>query len=166
MEAQFNDAKHHLNTETGFLCRYIRSNVEKFTLHYHNYYEVFMMLNGNAQHTVNGKKFILSKGHLLFIRDFDSHLYSKINNEDFEFLNCCFSKELLMSLFDFWGKGFPSEMLLTSKYPPTTSLSPAKQDDFFLRIYQSQHNNGRRCLNNQCKNFFTQYLYEVFSEFH
>lgn len=134
MRATLNTANIHLNKETGFLCRYVKSNEENFGLHYHDYYEIFMMLTGSAVHTVNDNSYILTEGQLLFIRDFDAHCYSSINGEYFEFLNICFSKDLLFSLFSYLGEGFKADVLLNCPYPPAVTLSPTKRDDFLFRF--------------------------------
>lgn len=161
MNASLNEARIHLNTETGFLCRYVKSNEERFGLHYHDYYEIFMMVTGKAEHTVNGKSYILTDGQLLFIRDFDAHCYKSINGEYFEFINICFSKELLDSLFLYLGDGFPKELLFSAPFPPTVTLSLAKRDDFFFQFTHLSAQTEPSCATTTAKIF----LHDVFTKY-
>lgn len=75
MEVKMLDKAHSVNPETGFTCRYIRSDTEHFRPHRHNYYEIFLIIKNKAWHMINGRKHLLSEGNRLFIRDFDVHDY-------------------------------------------------------------------------------------------
>lgn len=124
----------HTNPKTGFLVRYVRSETEYFRPHYHNYYEIFVMLKGNAHHTVNGNEQILSPGQLLFIRDFDVHDYKKADNDCFEFINIAFAKDNFEDMTEFLGEVFPSEKLLNTALPPVIYLSDNEKEKVFYSI--------------------------------
>ncbi|MBO5070577.1 MAG: helix-turn-helix domain-containing protein [Roseburia sp.] len=123
MDVKMLEAKNHIDAFAGCLCRYVRSDTEYFRPHYHNYYELFLVMKGNVCHIINSKEQLLREGQLLFIRDFDVHDYIRGDDNYFEFINLAFSRETLESLFAFLGTGFPSEALLTAAYPPVVSLS-------------------------------------------
>lgn len=122
------DAKNHIDTVSGCLCRYVRSDTEYFRLHYHNYYELFLVMKGEVCHIVNGKEQQLKEGHLLFIRDFDVHDYVRGNDNYFEFLNLAFSRETFSSIAEFLGEGFPADSLLSAPYPPMVTLSSSDKE--------------------------------------
>lgn len=53
-------------------------------LHNHTFWEIFIILNGNCNHTVNGKTTSLSAGSVFFLRPIkDKHYFSNKNNEEF-----------------------------------------------------------------------------------
>ena len=53
-------------------------------LHNHTFWEIFIILNGNCNHTVNGKTTSLSTGNVFFLRPIkDMHYFSNKNNEEF-----------------------------------------------------------------------------------
>lgn len=123
MDGKMLEDKIHVRGETGFTCRYVRSETEYFSPHYHNYYELFLIVRNKAQHLVNGKKQLLSEGDLLFIRDFDCHVYMPESGENFDFINLAFKKDILSKLLDYLEDGFDFEKLLKSPMPQTVSLS-------------------------------------------
>lgn len=126
--------KHHIDSETGFLCRYVRSNTERFIPHSHNYYEIFIIIKGTAYHIVNSKKHILKEGHLLFIRDYDIHDYLSINGEYFEFINLAISKKLLFSALEYLGNDFKINELLDPPFPPIVALSQKEKEKLFFLL--------------------------------
>ena len=73
MDVKMLDAKYHVDPDSECLCRYVKSETEYFRPHYHNYYELFLTMRGNARHIINGTQQKLTAGNLLFIRDFDVH---------------------------------------------------------------------------------------------
>ena len=72
---EFNYEKDFVDTSTGFLLRYIHSETERFVEHWHNYYEMFLILDGSTQHQFNGTIQHLSEGAFVFIRPCDVHRY-------------------------------------------------------------------------------------------
>ncbi|MDY3929197.1 MAG: helix-turn-helix domain-containing protein [Clostridia bacterium] len=134
MKGKMLDEIYHTNPETGFLCRYIKSDTERFTPHYHNYYEIFLMLKGEAKHIVNDTEHILSPGNLLFIRDFDSHEYIRNGNETFDFINLAFRKKEFASMCAYLGNDFNSEQLFTHELPPLISLTETEKNRVFFSL--------------------------------
>lgn len=128
MMANILQAEKFVNAETGFLCRYVRSDRGNFHPHSHEYYELFLVVKGNVCHVVNDKEQQLTEGQLLFIRDFDIHNYELGEGTSFEFINLAFSKEILQVLGNFLGEGFPLEKLLSAAFPPMVSLSAREKE--------------------------------------
>ena len=53
-------------------------------LHNHTFWEIFIILHGNCNHTVNGKTTSLSAGNVFFLRPIkDNHYFSNKNSEEF-----------------------------------------------------------------------------------
>lgn len=140
MEPKMLDAKYHLNIDTGYKCRYVKSDTEYFRPHNHNYYELFMVLRGEVCHIINNKEQNLKEGHLLFIRDFDIHDYKSADGNYFEFINLAFSKESFLELAEYLGTGFPANTLLKAKMPPLINLSPSKKEELFFSLTELNQN--------------------------
>lgn len=144
METKMLDKKYHIDENTGCLCRYVRSNTEYFRPHYHNYYEIFMVLKGNVCHTINSKEQQLCEGQILFIRDFDVHDYKSGDGNYFEFINLAFEKETFEDMAEYLGEGFCAENFLNCPFPPEAILSSREKEKLFFEfaeLYQSGDKN-------------------------
>ncbi len=62
--------------------------------HFHDYFELAFVLNGNALHSTESETKRVSKGNYFFIDYGDRHRYEK-GDEDFEIINCLFLPEFL-----------------------------------------------------------------------
>ena len=114
--------------------RYVYSDTEYFNPHYHEFYELFIMLDGNAYHLVNGKKVRLTKGNLVLIRPSDVHDYVGINSKPFSFLNISFTANTAEQIFNFLGDGFNSRQLVESAMPPEVMLNSYELNRFNNRF--------------------------------
>lgn len=123
MEPKLLQASRFVDQEIGCSYRYVFGETERFRPHWHEYYEVFLMLEGTAIHKVNGASIHLSKGSLVFIRPQDCHDYALEEGTSCSFLNLTYSVETVESVFSFLGDGFPANALLNSKYPPEIRLT-------------------------------------------
>lgn len=128
------DSKIHTDKNTGYLCRHVRSDTEFFRPHFHNYYEIFLVLKGNVSHMVNGKTQSLSPGHLLFIRDFDTHDYKSGDGKPFEFINLAFTKDCFESMCNYLGESSRLTNLLSHSLPPTVFLSARECEKLFFSM--------------------------------
>ena len=123
MEAKLNRSEQYVDAKTGFTCRYVYSDTEFFGLHFHDYYEIFLIIDGKVTHLINGEEIKLSKGALVFMRPDDTHSYRTINGTKFYMLNMAFSSATADSLFEYLGKGFPLKEMMNSRMPPQLQLS-------------------------------------------
>lgn len=123
MEPKLLTEKYEFDERLECLYRYVYSDTEHFNPHYHEFYEFFIILEGNANHLINGNKTKLTKGSLVFIRPNDTHDYVAINSNPFVFLNISFSANTAAQIFEFLGDGFPSEQLINSPMPPEVHLN-------------------------------------------
>lgn len=67
MQPKLLTADRFVEPNSGFLYRYVYSDTEYFRPHYHDYYEVFVLLDGTAVHLVNGAREVLHRGTVVFI---------------------------------------------------------------------------------------------------
>lgn len=123
MEVKLLTANRFVDMETGCSYRYVYSDTEYFRPHYHDYYELFLILDGGAIHKVNGGSIKLSKGSLVLIRPKDCHDYLAIKGKPFSFLNITFTEETAQMLLSYLGDGFPSNLLMDAVYPPEVHLT-------------------------------------------
>lgn len=155
------DEKYHIDLNKGYKLRYVRSDTEFFRLHSHNYYEIFLFMNGGAVHLINGKKQSLVPGSLLFIRDFDIHDYISENEEYFEFLNLAFEKKTLELLFDYLGEGYHSEKLLKASLSPAVILSKRDKNKLFYSMMEVNSINDEK----ETKTKMRTLLLKIFTDF-
>lgn len=123
MEPKFLSNEYEFEKQLECSYRYVYSDTEHFDPHYHEFYELFLMLDGNAYHLINGKKIRLTKGNLVLIRPSDVHDYIGINSKPFSFLNISFTKNTAEQIFSFLGEGFNSSQLVKPVMPPDVMLN-------------------------------------------
>lgn len=123
MEPKLLTAERFVDMRTGIMYRYVHSSTEYFRPHYHDYCEVFVVLEGAAQHRINGRIMYLSQRDIVFIRPQDTHDYIPERGRSFSMLNVTFTRQTLQEIFDFLGEGFPSRALMEAEMPPSSHLS-------------------------------------------
>ena len=123
MEPKRLTAERFVDGRTGCSYRYVRSETEFFRPHDHDYYELFLVLDGVAHHIVNGQQSDLPVGTLVLIRPHDLHDYVRGTGAEFGFVNLSFLPELFDQVALFVGDGFPAEALRTAALPPSVLLT-------------------------------------------
>lgn len=131
MEPKLLTAERFVDMRTEISYRYVYSDTEYFRPHFHDYYEIFLLLDGEVTHLVNGEKLPLHKGALVFIRPDDVHDYVLRQGKKCSMLNITFTAKTAEELFTYLGDGFPSERLLTAKLPPEVRLSDSELEYIF-----------------------------------
>ena len=133
MEAKLLVADRFIDMNTEISYRYVYSDTEYFVNHYHDYFEVFLILEGSVLHLVNDAVIKLNKGSLVFIRPEDRHTYSLEKSKKFSMLNLTFSAKTANELFGYLGEGFPKTQLLTANLPPEVHLDSFELEKFLKR---------------------------------
>ena len=123
MEPKLLTAERFVNMTTEISYRYVYSDTEYFRPHFHDYYELFLLLDGKATHLVNGKECPVSRGTLVFIRPHDTHDYILRDGVPFSMLNITFTAKTAEELFSFLSEGFASSSLLRANLPPQIKLN-------------------------------------------
>lgn len=111
-----------IDENVGFRYRTVYVFNENSKLHYHDYFEIFLTLEDNITHDINGVKEKLPRGTLVFIRKSDIHIYEYSPTTKASFVNLAFTEEIMDSLFEFLSEGYASKELLTMPHPPSVLL--------------------------------------------
>lgn len=123
MEPKLLTAERFVDMRMGISYRYVHSDTEYFRPHYHDYYEIFILLEGEALHLVNGEKIPLEKGVAVFVRPEDTHDYICIDKKKFDMLNITFTSETVDGIFGFLEDGEGRESIISLGLPPMRKLS-------------------------------------------
>ena len=149
MEPKLLTADRFVDATTGCSYRYVYSDTEYFRPHYHDYYEIFLLLEGDVIHYINREQIPLHAGTLVFIRPSDVHDYILREGKQFSMLNITFTRETADALFSYLGSGFRPERLLLPSLPPTIVLSEEGLDEILaqmsnIRTIDSADHDGRK----------------------
>lgn len=93
-------------------------------LHYHDYYEIFIITEGQCIHHINGEAQILYKNSMVFIRPEDTHWYDFYGDSDCQFINVNFYKEAVEDAFLFFKSPVFAQKLKSLTLPPVVELPP------------------------------------------
>jgi AraC family cel operon transcriptional repressor len=120
-------AKNNVDMEAECLFRYVQGANDRFAPHCHDFYEIFLTVEGTVTHHVNGRTQKLPQGSLVFIRPDDVHgyRYDNPNSAETAYINFTFTRETAEQLFSYLSDGFPSKQLLACDMPPCVLLSHA-----------------------------------------
>jgi AraC-like DNA-binding protein len=91
-------------------------------LHCHDYFEIFIVNQGNAIHNINGVNQKLSPGMLYFIRPDDIHAYLKPSLH-FQIVNIIVPNETFKFFLNFVGNNYYGQRLLSPTLPPYAVLT-------------------------------------------
>jgi AraC family cel operon transcriptional repressor len=108
-----------IDPETDIHYAYHKSIKNITYIHWHDFYEIFLITKGSLFHFINGTKHLLEAGTLCFVRPSDIHYYENDRNQPAELLNLAFPQRTLKALFDYLGDGLEADPLLRSPMPPT-----------------------------------------------
>ncbi|HIZ55563.1 MAG TPA: AraC family ligand binding domain-containing protein [Firmicutes bacterium] len=94
---------------------------ETFSLHCHDFYEIFYVPSGKAIHHINGYSEIITAGTLEFIRPDDTHRYSFLNRYDMELISIGIEKSMMEEILLYLD--LQIEHLLDGNMPGKTVFS-------------------------------------------
>lgn len=145
-------AKDKMDLSIGFRCNFTPKILgENIYIHHHDYYEFLFLPEDGCGHWANKKFTYLPKGTLIFIRPDDCHdLYG--SNEEKEqkklaVIHIGICREIIESLFNYLGKEFPSEKLLSLEQPHYVVLNNfhiEKVSSLFRELNIIEFNNKQR----------------------
>ena len=129
---------HTYNVDTTAECfyQYVYGENDIFYPHSHDFYEIFLTVEGTVTHLVNGIVQKLPEGSLVFIRPDDTHgyIYDEPESRKTTYINLAFSSETARQLFIFLSPDFPSDELLSCDMPPTVNLSVVEKKRLLSQI--------------------------------
>lgn len=99
-----------------------------YPLHYHDYYEIFIITDGKCIHRVNDEEQYLEKGTMVFIRPDDRHSYDFYDCTDCQFANISFYRDVVEASFDYFGDRIFLQKIINSNLPPYIVLSSSDMD--------------------------------------
>ncbi len=144
---EYNYESVYVNPNTGFMFRYVCWETEELIEHWHDYFEVFLLLEGSATHIVNGNEQQLEANTLIFIRPGDVHKFigntGKVRN-----LNLAISKDIMHDLIIYFGKAFNYDKMMKGTIPPTVIISDALKNkilDNFQKTGTLEANDFQSC---------------------
>lgn len=126
----------HIDINAGATPQFVKSLKYSSPEHNHDYYEVFMIVNGSCVHKVNGSEQHLSEGSLVFIRPDDRHFYADEGNSGCEFINIAYASSVIKGAFSFLGDEICKDKLLSDALPPCVILSALEKDSLMDRYYR------------------------------
>ena len=92
-------------------------------LHAHDFYEVFLMVEGTALHCINGERQVLRAGTLVLIRPDDTHAYEMVAGGRCQFINVAFETALFEALMRYLGDPSLAGRLTQPSRLPHVSLA-------------------------------------------
>ena len=128
MEPKLLTAERFVDMRTEISYRYVYSDTEFFRPHYHDYCEMFLVVEGKARHLVGDRITELRTRDLVFIRPSDTHDYISCGDEGFSMLNITFTVSTAEQLFTYLGAGFSAEELMLAGQPPCVRLTAGEFD--------------------------------------
>lgn len=135
-------------------------------LHFHDYFEVFIITEGRCVHEVNGREQYLDAGDLVFIRPGDAHAYAyRDESTDCRFINVNFLAEAMDKTFRYFGEPSFEQNMKNSELPPSASLPVGEMKTLAakgeqIRIYMSVNKSRAKIL---AKSFLADVLALFFS---
>lgn len=119
-----------IETEYAF----ISSVKSTYPIHNHDFFEIFLILEGSLVHCINGQKQLLENGSLVFIRPDDIHYYEQAQDSDCRFINLSFLDKTVNELFWYLGEGFPKSRFLEYEMPPLIILSRVEAENLRMKL--------------------------------
>lgn len=110
----------HKDVEHGIQIFFYIKDTLLYSLHNHDFYEIFFVIKGSATHYCNGKKFKIETGTIVFIRPGDEHQYLEVS-DNFAFYNLVFSRDSANKIFSFYGREILTD-ILGGRYPLHRSI--------------------------------------------
>ncbi len=109
---------------------HIKSMKYAWTIHCHDFFEFFIILDGCMQHNINDETEELYKNDLVLIRPDDVHWFLEIEGHDCSYLNISFTEEVLKIVLFFMGNDYTVEHFKNLTAPPRCRVS----DKLFTEI--------------------------------
>lgn len=112
----------YMNMAYKFEYRFLN---EKNTLtkeHNHNFYEYFIITNGELNHHIGKYDFHLKKGDMSLIRPKECHRLEIDTQKSFNMINISMCKDIFNQVYDYFGQT-AIEDLINCEFPLTVSLS-------------------------------------------
>lgn len=129
MEQNLLLADHIINKYVDSNC-HIENDIKNASPHHgHDFYEIFIILNGSCIHKVNDREQALGRGDMVFIRPEDVHSYQYANDDNncpCSFLNINFTEKTAKEAFSYLDNREFIQGLRRSLLPPIVKLNDSE----------------------------------------
>ena len=102
--------------------------------HCHEFFEIFLIVEGLIEHQVNGERVLVETGTLTFIRPDDIHRFRVYKQASCQMINLAISRKAIKDLFLYLGDGFKSDALLLPHIPPSVTLSSHPKQQIMQKL--------------------------------
>jgi len=151
------------DTELDFHYAFHRSLKDITVPHTHDFFEVFLIVNGQVKHVVNQQVQQLVRGDLVFIRPDDLHYYAQDGEKDCELINLAFSKDVKERLFHFLAETINQGELMEAKLPFAVRLEDVECE--VLTRKMENLNTFSRESTGRIEGYFRALLVDIFIEY-
>lgn len=128
-------AADYLDPETEAHYAFLHAFQEISTVpHCHDYYEIFLVVNGRLHHIINHTTNLLSEGALTFIRPDDIHYFQQFEGHECQLINLAFAEETMKDFLSYLGEGYEHSTLLDSPLPPSINLPLANKNQIQAKM--------------------------------
>jgi AraC family cel operon transcriptional repressor len=144
-------ARDFIDEKIGVDYKLLTMNIVVKDMHYHDYWEFFVVIEGSIFHNINGKQIKLNTGKTVFIRPQDYHNYSSVKDTECKFINIAIESHIIHKLSDYLNINI-EKIFLKKEMPSTIQLSADDvkkfYDDFLkLQTIPSDHLNEKMSFN-------------------
>ena len=124
MKYLWKDQKHHIepNEKAFFISQSIESS-HYLNPHNHDFYELFWVESGTAEHYVNDQKFVLESGDIYFIRPEDCHSFRIKRKQSLVLSNLAFPISEMKKLSHVFPGKMDKTWISTHKLPLSIKIS-------------------------------------------
>lgn len=105
-------------------------------LHTHEFFEIFLLIDGRIEHVVNGRHIILSAGSMTLIRPDDAHYYRPVPGCTCQVINLAIARRAIYDLLAYLGEGFQAQRILDLELPPMVNLTPPDKQRVQAKLEQ------------------------------
>lgn len=115
-------AKNQFEANAGISFHYFKAGITPHEKHFHDFYEVLVIIEGEMIHHINEKTLIMKRGDMMFLRPHDHHYFEKIDTKDCTAINIPFSDETFLEILAFIRFIEYSSLLFETVIPPQVTL--------------------------------------------
>ena len=116
-------AKNQFESEAGISFHYFHAGITPHEKHFHDFYEVLIIIEGEMIHHINEKTIKMSKGDMMFLRPHDHHYFEKMEDCNCVAINIPFSDKTFLEILSFIHFIEYSSLLFENVDPPQIHLN-------------------------------------------
>jgi AraC family transcriptional regulator, dual regulator of chb operon len=115
-------AKNQFEADAGISFHYFHAGITPHEKHFHDFYEVLIVIEGEMIHHINEKTMIMNKGDMMFLRPHDHHFFEKKESCNCVAINIPISDKTFLDTLSFIRFIEYSYLLFETLDPPKIKL--------------------------------------------